>query len=197
MLQRSPKQKILAVGSSETLRDFLSRTLTPADVDFFAAAFEDAAARYDRYFACKHEWSNYADRKRRLTKITGLASALASNLSELDTMSRDELASRSDPKEIKTLIGSLNILGEQVSDLIRHAQSSGRSRDLAEQRWIEEVADIYENAFGQPASANWTAFSRVLQLKLPSSLARYGKLDLRQIKRAMQRRREATPARQQ
>ena len=187
MLQRSRKQK--SVRPDEAVRELLARTLPPAVVLFFTTALEDAAARYDRYSANRHEWSNYADRRKRLTKITDLASALASNLSELDILTRDELARRTDPKEIKALIGSLNLLDEQVSDLIKHAQSNGRSRDLAEQRWIEEVADIYENAFGRPVSTNWMAFYRLLQLTRPSSLPRYGKLDLRQIKRALLRRR--------
>jgi hypothetical protein len=140
MLQRST-QKVLAVGPNESLCDFLARTLSAADIQFFTTALENAAARYDRYSANRHAWSKYADRKVRLTRITDLAGALASSLSELDIFSRDELARGSDPREIKALIGSLNLLSNQISEMLKNNQSSGTPRDLAEQLWIEEVAD--------------------------------------------------------
>jgi hypothetical protein len=123
-----------------------------------------------------------------LKKIRGLASALASSLSELDVISRDDLERRSKPKEIEALIGSLGFLCKEMSELEKHTQGNGTPRDLAEERWIVEVADIYENAFGQPAGANRVAFCRLLELSRPSSLPRYGKLNPRQIKRALERR---------
>ena len=46
--------------------------------------------------------------------------------------------------------------------LIEETRSSGRPRDLAEERWILELADIYENAFCLPAGANRAMFSRLL-----------------------------------
>jgi hypothetical protein len=160
MLHRSLKQRTQAVGRDEILREFLAQALPPGDtnqVNFFATALEDAGARYDRYSANKHEWSNYAARRSRLNEIVDLARSLASNLSELDILSRDEIARRSDPKEIKVLLGSLKLLGNQISGLLKESQSNGTPRDLAEQLWIEEVADIYKNAFRQPVHANWTA----------------------------------------
>jgi hypothetical protein len=183
-----PRKKAIALGRDETLRDFLARTLPRGDVHFFATAFTHAAARYDRYSANRHQWVDYAGRRNRLLKITHLASALAANLSELDILSRDELTSQVDPKGFEVLIGSINLLAQHVSVLVKDTQSIGAPRDLAEERWIEEVADIYENAFRQPAKANWMAFRRVLQMSCPSSLPRFGKLDLRQVKRALQRR---------
>lgn len=189
MLERSPRQRNLAVCRAETLREMLLRALPPMEIDFFTTAFEEAAARYDRYFASRHELSNYGDRRRRLTNVRDLAVALASNLSELDIFSWDELARRTNPNETKKLMGSLNLLGSQVSGLIKESQRNGSPRDLAQQQWIEEVADLYENAFGQSADANWKAFHRVLQLSRPVSLPRHGKLHLRQVKRALQRRR--------
>ena len=193
MLHRPPKEEIHALGSNEILREFLTRKLRPTDlnhVHFFATAVEDAGARYERYSANRHEWSNYTDRKRRLKKITDLATDLASNLNRLDIMSRDELARHSDPKKLETLVGSLQLLGKEISELVKHTQSNGRARDLAEERWFTDMADIYENAFGQPARANWTAFHRFLHLRPPKTLPHYGKLHLRQIKRALQRRRK-------
>jgi hypothetical protein len=158
-------------------------------VEYFTTALEEAGARYDRYAAKRDEWWNYADRKSRLKKITDLASALAANLCELDVLSRDDLARRADPKAIETLIGSLSLLGNEMASLVKRAQDNGAPRDLAEERWIVEVAEIYENAFGQSAGANRVVFCRLLELSRPSSLPRYGKLNPRQIKRALERRR--------
>jgi hypothetical protein len=179
-----------ALNRWEMLHEFLARSLPPGDTHqahFFTSALQDAGARYDRYSASKKEWWSYATRKRRLTKIADFASALASNLGELDILSRDELARRSN-KEIESLIGSLVLLGNHISHLVKQAQSNGTPRDLAEELWITEVAEIYENAFGQPASANRAVFNRLLELSRPSSLPRQGKLNRRQIKRTLQRR---------
>jgi hypothetical protein len=179
------------------LREFVARTLPPGDtnqVQYFTAALEDAGARYDRYRANIDEWWSYAARKSRLAKIAELTGDLACNLTELDILSRDELARRSDSKEIEKLVGSLNFLGKQISELVKNVQSNGAPRDLAEEQWIGEVADIYENAFRQSASANRGSFCRLLELTRPLSFPRYGKLDRRQIKRTLQRRRKPSRA---
>jgi hypothetical protein len=191
MLQRPPKRKLPALDRDETLHGFLVRMLPAGEsnqVHSLKTALDAAGARYDRYSANRHEWLRYAVRNRRLIKITESATSLASDLSKLDILSRDEFARRSE-KELETIIGSLNLLAKQISDLVKQAQSNGAPRDLAEELWIEEVADIYENAFGQSARVNWTAFYRFLELCRPLSLPRFGKLHLRQVKRALRRRR--------
>ena len=123
-----------------------------------------------------------------LRRIANSACALALRLSELDALSRDDLARRGGPKEIESLIGSLSFLRKEISDLLKGIQKTGTPRDLAEERWIIEVADIYENAFGQPAGANRVTFCRLLALCRPSSFPRHGKLNPRQIKRSLERR---------
>jgi hypothetical protein len=99
--------------------------------------------------------------------------------------------------QIETLIGSLCLLNKQTTTLAKEIQKIGRPRDLAEERWIVELADIYENAFGQPARV-WGSstaskkqrgrFFRLLELSRPTLFFRYGKLNPRQIERTLKKR---------
>lgn len=192
--RRSPANE-----SGEGLREFLVRKL-PRDkaqrAPDVANALREAGARFDRYAATKKEWLNYPTRRRRLKKISELAARLASELGDLDILSRDDLTTRLGPKQIETFIGLLHFLNKETTDLTRAVQKDGRPRDLAEERLVLEVADIYENAFGQPARV-WGSdsratqqhgtFYRVLELS-PTSFLRYGKLSLRQINRVLKNR---------
>jgi hypothetical protein len=157
----------------------------------------EAGKRYDRYIANRDEWFDYAARRRKLERITASIEAVATGLSELDILSRDDLASRVDSKKIDELVGSLGPLAKETRSLFEQAQSTGRPRDLAEERWILELAEIYENAFNQPAIV-WgsgdgpikerSSFYHFLELSRPSSFPRYGKLHMRQVDRLLKRR---------
>jgi hypothetical protein len=70
---------------------------------------------------------------------------------------------------------------------------------LAAQRWLWELADIYENAFGRPARVSGSGggpvgqrgkFYRLLELSRPSSFPRHGTLSPRQIDRTLEERRK-------
>jgi hypothetical protein len=122
---------------------------------------------------------------------------LAVKLCSLDILTRDELGTRFDPPRVETLLGSLLSLGEAAAGLANEIQKNGRPRDIAEERWILELADIYENAFGTPATV-WGSgdepirrrgmFYRFLELNRPQSFPRHGKLSVRQIDRILKRR---------
>ncbi len=109
----------------------------------------------------------------------------------------DDLASRIDPKQIEALIGSLLFLSKETAELAKQVQKDGRSRDLAEERWILELADIYENFFSKPAVV-WGSgaeslkrrgkFYDLLSASRPLSFPRHGKLSLRQVDRVLRRR---------
>jgi hypothetical protein len=124
---------------------------------------------------------------------------LESSLCELDILSRDDLESRIDPKEMKALVGSLHLLSKETTTLANEVQENGRPRDLAEERWILELADIYENAFCQPVRVSGSGaglikqrgmFYRLLELSRPISFPRHGKLNPRQIERMLKRRKK-------
>jgi hypothetical protein len=184
------------------IREFLERELPQRATDqvaHFTTALLEAGQRYDRLTARRSEWRKYSARKNRLKRITRLAWDLASALSELDVLSHDDLASRIGATKIDEFVGSLWILGQNTRDLGNEVQKDGRARDLAEERWISELADIYENAFGRPAGV-WGSgsgpirrrgnFFRLLEISRPTLFARYGKLSIRQIERKLKERRK-------
>jgi hypothetical protein len=181
---------------------FLETELPPKarrESKYFAQGLLKAATRYDRYAANKGEWSNYARRRHRLEQIEEHAGLLVSELSDLDGLSRDDLATRVDPDRLDILVGSLITLFKEAERLADEVQRIGRRRDLAEERWIAEVADIYENAFGRPASV-WGSgagpvtrrgkFYHLLEVSRPASFPRHGKLSAKQIDRVLKRRKK-------
>jgi hypothetical protein len=187
------------------LNDFLVRELPPGKADqatYLMHALREAGARYDRYAAQRKEWLDYATRRDRLGRITKLVKDLASDICDLDILTHDDLATRINPNDIEALIGSLHRLSKQTTLLFNETQQMGRPRELAEERWIVEVADIYENAFGQSASVSGSGdgpverrgkFCRLLELSRPMSFPRNGKLSVKQIGRTLQRRRAHNP----
>ena len=204
-MSRRPAKKQKQTASrpdegAECIFEFLVRELPPGrthQVHYLANALLKAGARYDRYTANRRECLDYAARRDRLVRITKAAVELASNLCKLDILSLDELASRIEPQEVETLVGRLRFLSKETAALGDEVQQNGRPRDLAEERWIMELADIYENAFGKPASV-WGSgdeplkrrgtFYRLLEVSRPTSFPRYGKLSLRQIDRTLKHR---------
>jgi hypothetical protein len=193
-------RKSPASESGSDIHDFLVRELPPEKTkhaSYFAKALREAGDRYDRYIARKDEWFDYATRKNKLERVTTLIEGVASGLSELDILSRDDLASRIDQEQIDELVGSLYRLSKETAALVEQTQANGRPRDLAEERWIFELADIYENVFYQPAVV-WgsgdgpikgrRSFYRFLELNRPKTFPRHGKLHLRQVARLLERR---------
>jgi hypothetical protein len=164
---------------------------------YLANAVRKAGARYNRYAARKTEWEQYATRRNRFANITKLARDLALEIRALDVISRDDLAARLDSDKIETFLGSLILLSKETSELLIEAQSTGRPRDLAEERWIFELADIYENSFFEDARV-WGSgggpkkhrgrFYRMLEISRPEMFPRAGKLSVRQIDRMLKNR---------
>jgi hypothetical protein len=95
------------------------------------------------------------------------------------------------------LRGSLLFLALQTVDMARNVQRNGKPRNIAEERWILELADIYENAFCRPASVSGSGgepakrrgkFYHLLEESRPQLFPRYGKLSLRHIKQLLAQR---------
>lgn len=204
-MTRRAKQQLtvrpLPTGT-EGIREFLERELPPgkrAQAPYLTNVLLEAGRLYDRRTARRDKWLNYTARADRLRQIKKRAEELASGLSGLDILSHDDLAAQFGPKEIEELIGTLHILGKELETLRKTIQQAGRPRELAEERWIMEVADIYENAFGRPArvwgsgSGPTTArgsFYRLLEISRPTSFASAGKLSPRQVERKLKGRRK-------
>lgn len=197
---RSAGQKITRKSnrreSYESIHDFLTRELPPGKANqaaYLTEAVQKAGARYDRYAEKRNrkEWQNYSARANMLNSIKDLSVSLASYLSDLDILTRDDLETQIDPTKIETLIGSLVLLNKEANALVREIQKSGRPRDLAEERWVLELADIYENAFNEPpsvwrsTSGSVSKFYSFLELSRPETFPRFGKLSRRQIDRML------------
>jgi hypothetical protein len=154
--EESPAQE-----GDRDIRGFLQRELPRPkrkQAPYIADFLLEAAARYDRYTARRDEWWDYTPRKRQLQMITKQAKELAGLLCALDILTRDDFARRVGTKEIEALVGSLVFLAQETKSLADGIQTDGRPRDLAEERWILEVADAYEDAFGRRASV-WSSGS--------------------------------------
>jgi hypothetical protein len=196
--------KVLPVEKSLTgiaaIRAFLERELPSTksgDTAYLTDALVAAGERYDRYAANKQSWWLFAHRRRRLEQVARRARELATALHDLDILSRDDLSSRFGPKEMEALLGSTLLLSKEASNLAGKVQKSGAPRDLAEERWILELADIYENAFSTPArfwgsgsdKAKYRGkFYDFLMVSRPRSFLRHGKLSQRQVHRTLEQR---------
>lgn len=183
----------------ESLHDFLARELPPGATEqtvYVVKAVSAAGARYDRYNTHRDEWLDYAGRKRRLNSVAWLTEKLVLELCKLDILSRDRLVCPTEPKRLEALVGTLAFLNGEAAKMAGEIQDNGRPRDIAEQHWILEMADIYENSFGRPPtlSGSWNKpggrFYRFLERGLPPSFLRYGKLSLRHVKRTLARRKK-------
>jgi hypothetical protein len=196
--QRTAETTAREVGAD--IREFLERNLPPEmrrQAPDLTNALLEAGARYDRYTARKHKWWDYVARRKRLEMVTTHVERLVTSLSEIDILSRDDFARRVDPRQIDALVGSLCALSKETTLLAGGVQTFGRPRDLAEERWILHLADIYENVFSRPARV-WGAgkgpargrdnFFRLLELCRPKSFFPHGKLSPKQIERTLKRR---------
>ena len=174
--------------ANETLVAFLTRELPPRrreDVEYFARAIREAGDRYDRYDGRRADWEKYSSRRARLRKLEELAANLASALCSLDILSHDDLANRIGSEKVDYLIGLLQLLNQHAGALERETQVRGKPTDHATERWILELADIFENAFSRPPSISGSGedlagrrgrFYRLLELGRPSRFARHGRL---------------------
>jgi len=199
------RSKSAAGEACESLDEFLLRELPPGKTQQAAHVVNTVTAagiRYDVYNARRSEWLVYAARRQRLIRIARLALDLASELCSLDVLSRDKLACPTEPKHVEAQVGALAILSSEATTIAGGIQEYGRPRDLAEEGWILEMAEIYENAFCRPptisGSGNEPAkrrgkFYNFLQLGLPSSFFPYGKLSVRQVRRALDQRKKPGP----
>jgi len=202
MTQRSPDTQAEARASErgKNIFDFLVRELPPTktkQAPYLTEALLHAGTRYDRLTARKHEWWRFGTRAALLKDVSEGATRLAKSLSKIDIVTRDDLEGRMGPEKLEAIFGSLHLLWKETTELAMQVQRSGKPRDLAEERWIIELADIYENAFGKRAAVGGSGgktakprgkFSRLLELGRPTSYPRYGKLNPRQVDRILKRR---------
>jgi len=119
-----------------------------------------------------------------------LAAEPALALCSLDILSHDDLASRTGPEKIDYLTGLLQLLNQHAGALERETQVRGKPTDHPAERWILELADIFENAFSKPPSISGSGedpagrrgrFYRLLELGRPSRFAQHGRLSPKHV----------------
>ena len=117
-------------------------------------------------------------------------------IGDLDVISRDDLEERLGREKLEAIEGYMGRLRDHATNRKEAVQRLGSPRELAEERWTQEVAEIYENAFGKKASVSGSStkktsrgpFYKLLEVSLPSSFLRHGKLSPRQVNRVLKRR---------
>lgn len=183
--------------------EFLKRELPPAMLEhasYIVDAVRRAGERYDLYIV-RDEWSDFSARRKRLKRVSGLMEDLASGLCDLDILSLADLESRVNSKEIAALIGSLRLLNKQITVLVEGIQKKGRPRNLAEERWVNELADIFENVFSRRPTISGSGYTPInkrgkfyefLTLDPPKRLLELSKLHPSQVARILKRRKAGT-----
>ena len=158
-------------------------------------ALESAVRNYERY--AHHPLINdYQHRRKLLITISdhSLEKVIAC---ASDPLIADELDQRVGPERMGMIARYLAELRVAASDLLSNAQKSGRPRDVAGEKWISEVADIFETHFkrraavygsGSSARSSRGPFYELLYLSVPPSFPRYGTLSPLQVTRVLKRR---------
>jgi hypothetical protein len=184
----------------ETVVSFLKRELPPAtrdDAEYVASAIREAGERYERYDVRRKEWEKYGRRRENLAALVTMGRKFRSVLCSLDILTRDDLESRMGPDRIDSLVGLLNLLEAQAVPLFDEIQDRGKPKDHAVERWIVEMADIFENGFSKPPAVSGSGedpihrrgkFYRLLELGRPSRFARHGRLSLKHVQKVLKMR---------
>jgi len=176
------------------LRDFVQNGLPPRNrsrKEEVLKGLAHARDRYERYARAREQWQPPKRRKSALVEIRRLSEGLRAALGNLDPISKDDLNVAIGSDVFDRLHSCLSEIILKSNDLAKDIRTDGRPRDLARERWIHEVADIYENNFGRKAALygrNSGPFYRLLHNGMPESFPRHGSLDPRQIKRVLDRR---------
>ena len=139
----------------QAILEFLRKSLPDmdeSDLDFIVTGLLRAGERYDRYAANKEDWISYANRRRVLTRIADHAAELVESLRELDIISRDILEERLSTERLGTISIYLGYLEREGTKLADSVQKEGRQIDLAEEIWILEIAEYFQNTFGRSAT---------------------------------------------
>ena len=183
----------------QAILEFLRKSLPDMDesgLDLIVTGLLGAGEQYDRYAANKEDWKSYVNRRKVLTKITKQAAELVESLRELDIISRDILEERLSTERLGTISIYLGFLEREGTKLADSVQKEGRQIDLAEEIWILEIAEYFQNTFGRSATdldsapgkkKNRGPFFKLLELSRPSSFLKHGKLDRRQVDRVLDR----------
>lgn len=186
--------------SSETeLRKFLETELPRKNrdqVESVMGVLDRASLRYERYCKNRSQWKSYRDRKKILSDLSEHAKKARWAFEGIDLISKDDLADLLGGEEVEKIDGFLANLEFRSSQVADKVQKSGAPKDLAEERWVCEVARIYKTNFGKKATVSGSGsgppakrgkFYKLLVLSRPNSHPLHGSFHPRQVKRILAR----------
>lgn len=200
----------------DRLRAFLNHHLpgrAKSDLAAIVEAVRAAGRRYVRHAQSRKQWDDAQERRgpgehkkgylqqrrRRLGRVATLAIQLQEEISCLDSIFLEDLEFCLGAEQMKELRTSVADLGVHSRQLLEGAQEKGRARDLAQERWIHDMAIIFETNFKAPAKV-WGSsepegkssrgpFYDLMKLGRPNDFDRYRLLDPTQVRRILGRRR--------
>ncbi len=193
----------------QSLRTFLEHRLSvdsPSDIQTLIGTLKAAGERYIRYFSDLQRPKGHKNRRHNLREIADQAVELRRAIASIDSIFRDDFESRFGPEKLERLLGHLHDFEKYADDALRGAQPVGRPRDLAQERWVLELAEIYETNTRKAARIlgpgsekdmkKQGPFYEFLNLSRPEKFVRDTFLDSRQIRRILARRqKELVPPR--
>lgn len=185
----------------DKLCEFLKRKLpqgAQGDLTVIVQALESAGRQYERYANAPQEWRNYGKRRKNLNNIQERATRLRDLLVRLDPISRDDIEVHLGNEKVQTLQGYLSDLGYRSQQMFEEIQTKkGRSRNVPRDRWVQEVADIYECNFRRPATVSGSGnalkekrgnFYTLLWLSLPEGIRQHWTLHPKTLTRILKSR---------
>jgi len=173
----------------------------PRDFEKVARALETAAQTFSKAYKARHSWGKrktwrphptswpigyLQTRRRQLELICKESDTILVSLKELDEEFWEPLA-------VECFLKDLRKLNSLASAQLKKMQRMGRPRDLARQRWVDDVAAIYEKAFNKKAAISGSnsgnsqkrgPFFELLILSAPEQV----NLDAKAIRRILKRR---------
>jgi hypothetical protein len=182
----------------DRLRDFLHRKVGPDSSGKATSVTEAVIAaneRYVRHMADKARWMNLSQRNGRLRRIERHTRELHEEVSNLDSVAFLDMHDRLGSGTMERLQWELTRLGTDAAQLLKEAQKTGRPKNLAQERWVRALSEIYEAFAGKPARISGSAsgpsskrgpFYEFLEICVPDRFVpRLGFLDPTQVRRIL------------
>src|SRR5260370_31868852 len=133
----------------DELKKYLEKHLpnnAPSDVEAFVEAVRAEARRYVlNVETLGQPKSNRPSRRQNLQKAFDEARALRGSLSRLDSIFVEDLDQEMGRNSVQQLIGHLARFSERTADLLARMSKTGRPPNVAQERWVYALADLYES----------------------------------------------------
>jgi len=181
---------------------FLERKLrpdAPSDAQALLKAVWREAERYSDHARNSRRLKGQRNLRHDLSKIANQAPNLRQRIGGVSSILREDFTRHfTDPEKLPKLLGHLQDFETFAADTLGETQTTGRPRNLARERWVTELWDLYETNISTAARTTRKGaktledFYEFLRLSCPiKSVPERNKfLDKRQIRRILKLMRE-------